>query len=120
MIAERALDSIVYARPQQPDSQSPSHMLAATSIRTLSYLSFIISQFGGVTSMGTSDEPGFTELRKVFYTAVDILCSAEDLDLPATQENGCEAFTRELVNQLLSFEGNITIYVAFAHLKDTF
>jgi len=42
--------------------------IAAHSLRTFYSLSFIISKFGGVTST-----TGLTELRKAFYTAIDIL-----------------------------------------------
>lgn len=44
-------------------------------LHTLSHLSFVLSQFGGVSS--TASEGGFPELKKVFYTALDILSSNE-------------------------------------------
>lgn len=44
--------------------------MALAVLRIFSHLSFVISQFGGVTSQS---EGGFRELRKTFYTALDIL-----------------------------------------------
>ncbi|KAJ3529486.1 hypothetical protein NM688_g7849 [Phlebia brevispora] len=52
---------------------SPSG-LALTSLRILSHISFILPQFGGVTSIGTTDGgSGFPELKRAFYTALDVL-----------------------------------------------
>ncbi|KAJ7644341.1 hypothetical protein FB45DRAFT_824461 [Roridomyces roridus] len=51
---------------------------ALTVLHTLSDLSFVVSQFGGVT---TTASPGFVELKKTFYLALDILSkNAEESD----------------------------------------
>ncbi|KAI0320160.1 hypothetical protein OF83DRAFT_656818 [Amylostereum chailletii] len=44
--------------------------LALTTLNILSHLSFVISKFGGVTATA---ETGFSELKKVFFTALDLL-----------------------------------------------
>ena len=49
----------------------PTHSsLALSTLRTLSYLSFVITKFGGVTS---TSSVSFAELKRVFYTALDVL-----------------------------------------------
>ena len=44
--------------------------LALTALHTLSHLSFVLPQFGGVTS---TSEGGLPELKKAFYMALDVL-----------------------------------------------
>lgn len=56
-------------------SQSSPYALALTALHTLSHLSFALPQFGGVSS--TSTEGGFPELKKAFYTALDVLSADE-------------------------------------------
>ena len=58
--------------------------LAQTTLHSLSHLSFVISQFGGVSS---TSKGGFSELKKVFYLALDIL---------AVDKAGSEKFVRQL------------------------
>ncbi|KAF8895163.1 hypothetical protein BD779DRAFT_1497859 [Infundibulicybe gibba] len=77
MISDAGLSSIVFLPPPTRSSTTsgpsskqitPIH-LALCTLQTLSHLSFVISQFGGVTGQG------FNELRKTFYLALDILAA---------------------------------------------
>ncbi|KAG6887990.1 hypothetical protein C0992_009970 [Termitomyces sp. T32_za158] len=80
MVSDSALGAVVYVPPQALSStEGPvtSHMLAKSVLQTLSHLSFVVSQFGGVTATATGDDPGFVELRKVFYIALDVLSAEE-------------------------------------------
>ncbi|KAG6844469.1 hypothetical protein H0H87_006693 [Tephrocybe sp. NHM501043] len=95
MIADSVLGAAVYVRPGGFSEVSP-HVLAKSILRTLSHLSFVISHFGGVTVTIVSDDPGFVELRKVFYLALDVLASQE----PTGDFNYCESFVKELVADL--------------------
>jgi hypothetical protein len=76
MITDAALSNLVFVPPKShslykaKNSLPRSPVLAARVLHTLSRLSFIISQFGGVTTTSTS---GFMELKKVFYLSIDIL-----------------------------------------------
>lgn len=75
MLSDAILASVVYVQPGSTPyvqaSLTPSE-LALQVLRILSHFSFIISQFGGVTS--TSQ--GFEQLKKTFYLALDILAHA--------------------------------------------
>ncbi|KAG6853946.1 hypothetical protein C0991_012270 [Blastosporella zonata] len=95
MIADRILGAAVYVRPGSPSKVAP-HMLAISILRTLSHLSFVVSQFGGVTATAVSDDPGFMELRKVFYLALDVLSTQQQ----SGASNDCESFVKELVADL--------------------
>ena len=54
-------------------STSPTaYALALEALHTFSHLAFVLPQFGGVASTG---ESSFPELRKVFYTALDVLAA---------------------------------------------
>ncbi|KAI0304338.1 hypothetical protein B0F90DRAFT_1815685 [Multifurca ochricompacta] len=81
MLLQSILSTIVYSSPVactivslQPKPSSahlPTHSsLALLTLRTLSQLSFVISKFGGVTSTSGA---GFAELKRVFYSALDVL-----------------------------------------------
>lgn len=74
--------------------------LAETVLRTLFHISFVVSQFGGVIVTATSEDPGFSELRKVFYLAIDIISSGEVLHEHHISEprEVCERFVRELMD----------------------
>lgn len=82
MVVESALSSTIYIPPssfQMPSSlSSPKTLappqLALQTLRTLRTLSFIISQFGGVTTTSAS-VANFPELRRVFYLGLDVLSS---------------------------------------------
>ena len=83
MIAESVLSTTVFVHPssfsrtsRSPSTQTPNpKQLSLLTLETLSHLSFIISQFGGVTTTSTSD---FPELKKTFYIALDVLSSEGD------------------------------------------
>ena len=64
-------------RPASP-SRPPStpYAFALTTLHILSNLAFTLPQFGGVSS---TSENSFIELKKVFYTALDVL-SADGLE----------------------------------------
>ncbi|KAF8584699.1 hypothetical protein K439DRAFT_1345385 [Ramaria rubella] len=71
MVSQSILSSIQYLRPPPLAyvSDYSSSTIAISVLRSLNHLSFVISQFGGVTSSGE----GFKELKRVFYMALDIL-----------------------------------------------
>ena len=78
MIADGCLSTVVFATPPVvrgniSGSDPTPFSLAMTTLHTLSNLAFVISQFGGVT---TTADHGFSELKKSFYLALDII-SAE-------------------------------------------
>ncbi|KAJ6619556.1 hypothetical protein B0H10DRAFT_2163956 [Mycena sp. CBHHK59/15] len=76
MIADAALSAVIFVPPTAYTSPgaTPS-ALALTVLHTLFNLSFVVSQFGGVT---TTASPGFVELKKTFYLALDILAKSEE------------------------------------------
>lgn len=82
MVAESALSSTIYIPPstfQTPSSpsssQSPAPIhLSLQTLHTLHTFSFIITQFGGVTTTSTS-AADFPELKRVFYLGLDVLSS---------------------------------------------
>ena len=80
MLSQSALSTITYTRPvsftaalQEPErsaTHTPTHSsLALSTLRTLSHLSFVITKFGGFTSSNV----GLAELKRVFYSALDVL-----------------------------------------------
>ncbi|KAL5524521.1 hypothetical protein ACEPAF_9661 [Sanghuangporus sanghuang] len=73
MLQQAILDTVLYHSP--PSSLYSTSHLASTILSTLSSLSFVISSFGGVAARPTEAGagPSFPELKKVFYTSVDIL-----------------------------------------------
>lgn len=71
MLSEAVLSALIFL-PPQPCDITPA-TLALQTLYTLSHLSFVISQFGGVTT--TSQ--GFEQLKKTFYLALDILAQSE-------------------------------------------
>ncbi|KAH0586555.1 hypothetical protein J132_08258 [Termitomyces sp. J132] len=104
MVSDSALGSVVYVRPQALSSnqtQVSSHTLAKSVLQTLSHLSFVVSRFGGVTATATGDSPGFVELRKVFYIALDVLSAEEgDQQMLGRDFNHCESFVKDMVIDL--------------------
>ena len=71
MLAEAVLSVSVYLRPGS--SQITPTSLALQTLHILSHLSFIISEFGGVTTT----TQGFEHLKKTFYLALDILAHGD-------------------------------------------
>ena len=71
MVAEATLSASVFI-PPRPYELTPAS-LALQVLETLSHLSFIISQFGGVTTT----TQGFEHLKKTFYLALDILAQGD-------------------------------------------
>ena len=74
MIAEAVLSASVFIRPRPHNNNNNNNKLTPSSLalqvlQTLSHLSFVISQFGGVTT----NTKGFEHLKKTFYLALDIL-----------------------------------------------
>jgi hypothetical protein len=81
MLSQSILSTVTYSPPLSSTlpalesvrsfSHLPTHSSLALSIlRTLSQLSFVITKFGGVTSTSSA---GLAELKRVFYSALDIL-----------------------------------------------
>ncbi|KAJ6509021.1 hypothetical protein C8R45DRAFT_462923 [Mycena sanguinolenta] len=94
MIADAALSAVIFVPPSVYSGAVPvPSALALTVLHTLSDLSFVISQFGGVT---TAASPGFVELKKTFYLALDIL---------AKSEPESERFVRELCLAVPDWQG---------------
>jgi hypothetical protein len=71
MLAEAVLSASVYLRPGS--SQITPASFALQTLHILSHLSFVISEFGGVTTT----TQGFEHLKKTFYLALDILAQGE-------------------------------------------
>lgn len=113
MVADGALSNVVYAKPRRQKHQGMPHVtsrsLAETVLRTLFHISFVVSQFGGVIVTAASEDPGFKELRKVFYLAIDVLSSGEFLQEHQIleQREVCERFVRELIDSLRSSSASV-------------
>lgn len=71
MLAEAVLSASVFIPPQPFDITPAS--LAIQILHILSHLSFVISEFGGVTTTAR----GFEHLKKTFYLALDILAQGD-------------------------------------------
>ena len=75
-LVQATLSVVVYVPQPRVASSSTSapgptaFSLALTALHIFSHLSFVLPQFGGVASTG---EDTFPELKKVFYTALDVL-----------------------------------------------
>jgi hypothetical protein len=77
MLAEAVLSASVFIPPRPFHNNnnkliSTPSSLALQVLQTLSHLSFVISQFGGVTNA-----QGFEHLKKTFYLALDILAQGD-------------------------------------------
>jgi hypothetical protein len=97
MITESVLSTTVYLPPSSyasPPSLSTPKALSLLTLKVFSHLSFVISQFGGVTTTSASD---FPELKKAFYIALDVLSADDD----SGQKNGSvgEDFVKYLCAQ---------------------
>ena len=114
MLSEAVLSTLVYL-PPQPCDITPA-TLALQTLYTLSHLSFVISQFGGVT---TSTQ-GFEQLKKTFYLSLDILAQTE-----GESEGVCskaEAYVQQiclLVNSQSSESGEILSLRRLIELTNT-
>ncbi|KAK7048188.1 hypothetical protein R3P38DRAFT_3256846 [Favolaschia claudopus] len=95
MIADAILSAIIYVPPAAYPSATTAvpPALALTVLHTLSDLSFVVSQFGGVT---TTASPGFVELKKTFYLALDILSKSREES---------ERFVRQLCASVADWQG---------------
>ncbi|KAK7690115.1 hypothetical protein QCA50_006763 [Cerrena zonata] len=73
MIVQAILTTLAY-KPSPLVSHTP-YEIALSALQIFAHLSFVLPQFGGVTSTG---EGGFPELKKVFYMALDILSTNKE------------------------------------------
>jgi hypothetical protein len=94
MISTACLNTLLHTPPAKTGIHST---LALTTIRTLFHLSFVLSQFGGVTTTASS---GFPELKQAFYLALDMISvdqkACEDLISSLNLEVGqCRFFTSQ-------------------------
>ncbi|KAE9405702.1 hypothetical protein BT96DRAFT_915910 [Gymnopus androsaceus JB14] len=102
MISDAVLSACIYIPPttyrySPTSSLSSPASLSQTILLTLSRLSFIVSQFGGISSMGTAaDASSFKEMRKTAYLALDILASGSG------SEDVAERFVDELASNAVS------------------
>jgi hypothetical protein len=71
MLAEAVLSASVYLPPES--SHITPATLATQVLQVLSHLSFVVSEFGGVTTT----TQGFEHLKKTFYLALDILAQGD-------------------------------------------
>lgn len=69
MVAQAPLTTVIYAPEHLFLPSSRPHHLALEVLHTLYHLSFIISEFGGISPESDS----FTELKRITYLALDIL-----------------------------------------------
>ena len=95
MLLDSVLSAILFVPPYY-SAITPS-FIALQALHTLSHLSFVISQFGGVTSTAG----GFGELKKTFYLALDILAQTGD-KADAYVEEACFSLQRTAGGALLS------------------
>ncbi|KDR82333.1 hypothetical protein GALMADRAFT_58520 [Galerina marginata CBS 339.88] len=93
MLAEAVLSASVYIPPQTSEVTPAS--LALQTLQILSHLSFVISEFGGVTTT----TQGFEHLKKTFYLALDILAQGDG-------ENGDSGLKAEGYVQQICFALN--------------
>ena len=84
MIQQAISSSMLYLPPSQSSwsSGSPRTLpsapeLSASILKALASLAFVIAQFGGVLAGAgvEGNDKGFPQLRRVFYTSLDILSS---------------------------------------------
>ncbi|KAJ4491609.1 hypothetical protein C8J55DRAFT_284139 [Lentinula edodes] len=99
MISDSVLSACLYIPPtvyrlSPTSSLSSPASLSLTTLLTLFRLSFVVSQFGGISSMGGGEEASFKEMRKAAYLALDILASGP--------EDVSERFVDELMAQCVS------------------
>ena len=71
MMAEEVLSTTVYLPPGSTNITPAS--IALQVLDTLSHMSFVISEFGGVTTT----TKGFEHLKKTFYLALDIIAQGD-------------------------------------------
>ncbi|TBU54621.1 hypothetical protein BD310DRAFT_1041642 [Dichomitus squalens] len=81
MLSQSILSAVVFVPSPNGDGAytSPSgvpspHSAALGVLHTLSHLSFVMPQFGGVAS---TSEGGLPELKRAFYMALDVLSASE-------------------------------------------
>lgn len=83
MILQSILSTVVFVphphgeryAPSSSTSAAPSpYAIALEALHTLSHLSFVMPQFGGVAS---TSEGGLPELKRAFYMALDVLSASE-------------------------------------------
>ncbi|KAJ4481954.1 hypothetical protein J3R30DRAFT_3699258 [Lentinula aciculospora] len=85
MISNSVLSACIYIPPtayrlSPTSSLSSPTSLSFTTLLTLFHLSLLVSQFGGISSSGSTDDGSFKELRKAAYLALDILaCGTVDV-----------------------------------------
>ncbi|TCD60595.1 hypothetical protein EIP91_009826 [Steccherinum ochraceum] len=117
MIVQAVLTTVVYV--PQPTQETPAHTsattpipsahsFALTALHIFSHLSFVLPQFGGVTSTA---ENSFVELKKVFYTALDVL---------ASDAGESERFVRMLCEDTRSQESSHKLPSRFLHAKKAY
>ena len=98
MLAEAVLSASVFIPPRPPHHKfiiTPSS-LALQVLHTLSHLSFVISQFGGVVATSNNTE-GFEHLKKTFYLALDILAhQGDDGDEDEESKKDAETYVRQV------------------------
>ncbi|KAH8104589.1 hypothetical protein BXZ70DRAFT_998607 [Cristinia sonorae] len=115
MIVQSVLSTLVYV-PQPPQethasASSPdptAFSFALTALNIFSHLAFVLPQFGGVTSTAQNS---FVELKKVFYTALDILSSDSEES---------ERFVRMLCEDARSKAASRQLPVRFLHAKKSY
>ncbi|KZT11854.1 uncharacterized protein LAESUDRAFT_719793 [Laetiporus sulphureus 93-53] len=73
MLSQSVLSTVLFVPQPSVDTSPSPYDLAMTVLRTLAHLSFVLHQFGGVTA---TSEGGFSELKRAFYTALDILSAS--------------------------------------------
>ncbi|PFH53347.1 hypothetical protein AMATHDRAFT_1408 [Amanita thiersii Skay4041] len=108
MVAQATLAAVIYVPPDKfSPSAHPEH-LALEVLYALYHLSFLLSEFGGISA--TSQ--GFSELKKTVYLAFDILAQS-----PQT----AEGFAKEILLPLgTPFDGTSTLHPVVQQTKTAF
>ncbi|KAF9561067.1 hypothetical protein CPC08DRAFT_635895 [Agrocybe pediades] len=97
MLAESILEASVYVPPTSLSDITPSS-LALQTLHILSHLSFVISEFGGVTTT----TQGFEHLKKTFYLALDILAQGDGESGVGDSGHKAEAYVQRICFSLNS------------------
>ena len=87
MLSQSVLSAVVFVPNlhDSPGSTMSPYAIALEILHTLSHLSFIMPQFGGVAS--TSE--GLPELKRAFYMALDVLSESQEEACRFVEELHC-------------------------------
>lgn len=104
-VVQSVLSVVLFVAPPSALNDATAFTVTLDTLHILAHLAFVLPRFGGVSSTG---ESGFPELKKAFYTALDVLSS---------DASESSRFIRETRNELLgvqhSAQGNAACALAY-------